>query len=609
MALALDEGRLLLSTLSSRDDDCVRRGFAFFELASLMQTLKVDCIPLQLKSLSSEQLVEFILGELPLGHLNIDSLDAVDESIDLSADEETLRQVKLISQPLPARRLIETALAIETNPVDRDIRSKIMLTVNSKVLQLNDLRASFLLCMELLQRSELSAMPAEAVVEACTSLASLLDANDSEEEYMHRTLMANLLVFKPELVSMSDQCSSAIAVQLNDEELICEAHRLLLRLIGIMLVDDGDPSMLRSPIPPVEEVVKVSNSASTLSDIIAYLSVVADNQKVEAMLQKLVADLQRKLSTSAHLAEELPLVVSVNEEVVEQLLSMGFPRNAALKAAMSTGSAEDAVTWAIEHSSQPDFNEPIVQIVEGALLPESSGFPTNIVNVQGCLDMVQLVHKTVSGQQFISTTRVPSRERIGAEPISNSIMSSSDVYMRPNEECSSREGSYGQNLTVDNNVRGLQSVLSRASHMAKLQSIIDVAEDFTGLLSSKGASISAFTRQLSEGDSVARLQLEELLLALAFHSDLTAYSLLPKILGSIPKQLLECIQIVLPTLPATQNLPELAFDVADLQLNDEILWRLGLHRLVSQFSFAKSDEDLKASCEVLFCDLVKLPSM
>ena len=154
----------------------------------------------------------------------------------------------------------------------------------------------------------------------------------------------------------------------------------------------------------------------------------------------------------------------------------------------------------------------------------------------------------------------------------------------------------------------MQSVLSRASQLAKLQSIIDVAEDFTGLLSSEGASVPEFTRQLSDGDSAVNPLFEDLLLALATHSDLAAYSLIPKLLDTVPKHLLESVHIVAPTLPLTENLPELAFGEIAMPLNESIVWRLALYRLIGLFSIGTSDEGLKSNFEVLIGDLAKQPS-
>ena len=594
--------------LNSREEGLVRRGLAFFEMASLMQTLNVDCIPLQLKALSSEQLTAYILGELPLGHLNVDSLEAADESLDLSADEETLRQLKLHSQPLPAKKLIEAVLAVHGDPADLDARTKVLLAVNARAVQLNDMKACFLLCMELLRNPEHLSVLSNAVIDACMGLVKKLDANDSEGSYMRRNLEANLLIFKPELATVVSETNSSKPTNLDDEGLISEAHSLLLKLIGAILTDVGDRSMLLAPIAQVEEVVRASSATSTLSDIVAYLHAASNKGNVECMLQKMVSDLQRKMSSSSKMTEELTPMVAVNEAVVEQLLSMGFPRNAALKAAMGTRSAEDAVTWAIEHSSDLDFNEPISRIVEGGLLPESSGLPTNILNIQRCLDVVRWLHETVGGATSIRFSRLQSAEDTTAEPPTVSTILHLE-QIESKEISISRMGSEGDaGITIGQRGSALQSALSRATHLAKLQSIIDVAEDFTGLLASQGVSVSAFSSQLSDGDSGVKQLLEELLLALASHTDLAAYSLLPKILDAIPQQLLEIIDVVVPGAPAVENLAELPFAAVEMSLNELIVWELGRHRLLTSFRLGKGDEELKADCEVLFGCLAKHPT-
>jgi len=58
----------------------------------------------------------------------------------------------------------------------------------------------------------------------------------------------------------------------------------------------------------------------------------------------------------------------VDEAVVAQLVSMGFSENGSRRAAYATGSssAEDAMTWVLEHMEDPDFNEPFQPQVPGS---------------------------------------------------------------------------------------------------------------------------------------------------------------------------------------------------------------------------------------------------
>lgn len=58
-----------------------------------------------------------------------------------------------------------------------------------------------------------------------------------------------------------------------------------------------------------------------------------------------------------------PVVVIANEDIVQQLMNMGFSENGCRRAAIATNNidAEVAMNWIFEHMEDPDFNSPIVE--------------------------------------------------------------------------------------------------------------------------------------------------------------------------------------------------------------------------------------------------------
>ena len=609
--------------LNSKCDENVKRGVAYFDLAALMRSLNIDCIPLQMKTLSREQLVQFVLEELPLGHLNIDSLDGANGTLDISADEETIRHLQLHSEPLPAKRLIDAVIAIGTESVDE--WGRILLVVNTCVLKLEDFHASFLLCMALLQRGgDLPQFLTDAVVEACQILLGSLDRNASEGEFLHKTLLANLLLFKPDFVKFSSSdCNCILPVAVVDDELISKAHQCLLKLVGVLLIDIGDSRILLEPVAPANEVIEASAASSTLSDIYGYLHLVSDRGKVDSMLEKLVSDLQRKMSSAAKLNEDLSPSISPNETVVGHLLNMGFPRNAALKAAMSTRATEEAVAWAIEHSSDNDFDEPLTITVNKALLPETFGLSMRISNLQHCLDIVQMLHSNIGGVLLPPRSRInesgdgsthfdsrPEKISISNSSETGALQSTSELPRTAPSNLNSMNLMDCGNGHPDTPIKesSLDSVLSRTSQASKLRALIDIAEDFTGLFSARGVSASAFTDQLIQDGNVSGSMLEELILALAAHSDFAAFSLLRKIFDATPSQVLQAALSMIPSVATAEYPQDLVFDTTVESLEELVEWKLGMYRLMKLFQDHRNDEDIKANLEVLYPVLAKQPS-
>ena len=70
-------------------------------------------------------------------------------------------------------------------------------------------------------------------------------------------------------------------------------------------------------------------------------------------------------STSASAPTAVVAAPEPDEDVIAQLMSMGFAENGCRKAAMTTSDVEVAMNWILMHMDDPDFNDPPVSTATG----------------------------------------------------------------------------------------------------------------------------------------------------------------------------------------------------------------------------------------------------
>jgi hypothetical protein len=153
----------------------------------------------------------------------------------------------------------------------------------------------------------------------------------------------------------------------------------------------------------------------------------------------------------------------------------------------------------------------------------------------------------------------------------------------------------------------VHSLLSRVSTLAKLQSLIDVAEDFTGILALRGSSVSVTTDQLVAGEPEVLPLVRELLMALASLPDPSAYAFLPNLVLALPAPVLSSLDNVVSLSGAVIPSPHIEEPEA-LSPQETLLWQLAAYRLQVVLRTSENTEQLTGVCDQIFVDLVKLPT-
>jgi ubiquitin carboxyl-terminal hydrolase 5/13 len=128
---------------------------------------------------------------------------------------------------------------------------------------------------------------------------------------------------------------------------------LLVQMRRFYVAEDWSPKKLDVSVP-VPESFSLHN----------YQSV--GLQAGEETLPETAATVVGSLSTSSSISESN--VITPDETLVAQLISMGFSENGCKRAAIATsnGTAEAAMEWIFSHMEDPDFNDPLVVADENA---------------------------------------------------------------------------------------------------------------------------------------------------------------------------------------------------------------------------------------------------
>jgi hypothetical protein len=128
-------------------------------------------------------------------------------------------------------------------------------------------------------------------------------------------------------------------------------------------------------INPEMESIDVVRSAGALNrymDVIGSIIALPRGVDIDIdahnFFEHISADLMRKLADASKGGVSKPTkissnrIVEIDESLVRQLQSMGFSYNGAKRAVMATNSSSkaSALRWAVEHSNDADFDEPVV---------------------------------------------------------------------------------------------------------------------------------------------------------------------------------------------------------------------------------------------------------
>ena len=423
----------------------VRTERALMELVTLLSTLQVDLLPLQLRLLSPVDIAVKLLEQRPQAYYEVNGNGEFEEMYssrrgDAGENEDRqdliLRRTMLRDRPPPGARLVRVLSALQSHSnSDLDppsvaasaihtLESEIRLELLFAAISLGELEGAYCLCRALLNtqatisksssevgggNSQPTNNIAKRISEATLLVIGMLDCPDPDSGDLHQALRYDLLSLTlantpvcelerysalwrhlpaPTSTSASSSSSSSSvcraacieASQERDEVHIAKARDGLLDMVARMLRRSEDcGSYIPTFLPNSSEmVISAGVDSSRLADAIGHLLLVENSEMVHGLVEKLYADLDKKLSATL-VRERQTLTHSsrgrnttLDEALVNRVACKGFSKNSAKRAVLATMGEgfQQALEWAVEHSLDEDFEYPIAESVKGALLSE-----------------------------------------------------------------------------------------------------------------------------------------------------------------------------------------------------------------------------------------------
>ena len=474
----------------------VRYERALMAIVGLLSTLQVDLLPLQLRMLSPPDIAKKLLAQKPQAYYELDGPGELESLYCIDADGEEdgdrtdllLKRNSLREKQPPGSLLISLLSTLhndspKTPPVSATSPSTLLHTVVAVQLELlfaainmSDLEGAYCLCRVLLMAAAntdqcgASSLPAEAlkrISESALLVMGMLDCPDPSSEELHHALRSDLLsiMLTRTPVAELDRFSSlwrhlplhtsSDTADHTDEVNISAATLALLDTVVRMLKRSDVPGQSSSSSSSVIASEVVGNSGSDtgrLSDAIGHLLLVKDSAKVHGLIEKLYADLDRKLSSTlmrekkhgnSQISGYGRSGMTLDESLVSMVVSKGFSRNSSKRAVLATRGEgfREALSWAVEHSRDEDFEFPIAETVKGALLSnnEDSQCSLDPEKMKAALkvladvsEMYQRHSASASGSGIGKSSAISSNGSASASPSRGASILLQDIY--PAEE-------------------------------------------------------------------------------------------------------------------------------------------------------------------------------
>ena len=376
------------------------------KVAGLVHHVGLDIQPLDIRSRLSESPEKFIstlLTEQPFAYYTL--LDEqYDLSIDIisqsspdsqscgapssnSTDSNSASRCDRLSSAVDLAMLLIDASNRRYSEIERSAQMvKIFVHLTRTAMTVGDLGGAASYCGLVLREQSYSTLDIaqqQAVVDLVsvvmrslqeTKAAELsLDRLDSELRMLmmknsNAEVLMGLLSPSPTAVLTVDACDS-----------FQQGKSLLYRIVALMLHgEDSGPTDLSaiSGDSSINDLLHLSAIPLLKQELVCAFIVQKDYSAIAALLDSIVRDLRKKLSQVASQVtisgsdSDCSLRLRLDEGMVDKLVGKGFSRNGAKRSIISTRgvSLEAALSWAIEHSLDRDFENPIAQSVKGALL-------------------------------------------------------------------------------------------------------------------------------------------------------------------------------------------------------------------------------------------------
>ena len=421
--MLLDKSKDILNSVSSLYDplvDTAKKIFnlipgedqtveqKFYELIDFIVSLELDFIPIQLRMMTANDMMEAILNQRPEAYFAIISygvsLDESNASTALETKQDILAYESVLdSKPINCNfyeLLIDLLEKSEGKSPEDMLAVQLQLTISliKVALSLSDFENVYCLVMSLLKPIQLNYGNLDKiknrhilddVVEVTllviqifktptvTELSVESEATTSERYFnckLGHKLQSELIAACPatsleKLINVNSfiEVDRPVGNSQIDFAIFCldKSKDLFSKLIDSVGSDDIYTSLSLDAI---------------IDEAFNYCILISDSElslKSLALFEQFVKDLEHKLldysynqsADHTNSKDSLP-----NESFISQLVTKGFSYNGAKKAVINTENRnlKEALLWAVEHSLDKDFDYPIAQAVSGALLSSSA---------------------------------------------------------------------------------------------------------------------------------------------------------------------------------------------------------------------------------------------
>ena len=430
------------------------------EVVRLLSDMQVDLLPLQLRLLKPADIASKLLKQRPQAYYEVNGTGDFEDLYRIQArgdgdgdgdgdnQDLLLRRMLLRDRSPPGARLVRVLSALHTeNP--ESCETATLLTVTSEIrlellfaaISVEDMEGAYCLCRALLTasatatgddevnyKSSLPPMVLQRISESALLVVGMLDCADAASSVLCKALRCDLLSlilastpaaeldrFSPlwkqhqsvsaasashSTASTTDRDADTEQDNSSDSVHISAAQIALLDTIAKVLrrndsIDSHPTAFLLSA---AEMVASAGTDNSRLADVMGHLLLVKDHDKVHYLIEKLYADLDKKLSATLMRERQGQSSTGrsgsskLDDALIDRVASKGFSRNSAKRAVLATRGIgfQEALAWAVEHSRDEDFEFPIAEAVKGALLSENDkgGFSLNPESVKGALKVI-----------------------------------------------------------------------------------------------------------------------------------------------------------------------------------------------------------------------------
>ena len=360
---------------------------------------------------------------------------------------------------------------------------KIFVHLTRTAMTVGDLEGAADYCGLILREQSYSTLDIEqqqAVVDLVSAVVRSLQETKAAESSLDRTELGKMSELRLLMMKNSNEellmgllSPSPIAVPTVDAcDSFQQGKSLLYRIVALMLHgEDSHPTDLSavSGDSSINDLLDLSAIPLLKQELVCAFMVQEDYSSIAALLDSIVRDLRKKLSKVASLtisgSDSDCSVLRLDETMVDKLVGKGFSRNGAKRSIISTRgvSLEAALSWAIEHSLDRDFENPIAQTVKGALLSNESGSESSSLtiaqNIKQIIRFIEDLDYECRLMMHGVAESLPSESRV------NSKNNAGHSALRRKQSMGARRLSNSESITFDADADVIESSRPTEQHV------------------------------------------------------------------------------------------------------------------------------------------------